>query len=201
MDQIKSLTNPPILYSRFAVLSKPCPVPAEWGAYAWFFKEPPGVTPTDGCVTKDDLTLLYVGISPDKVGKPNSKGNLRDRLQTHYCGNAEGSTLRRTLGILLADKSDFPLRRVGSGIRMTFTHLGEQFLDDWMEENAFACWVEHPAPWKLEKQLLESLSCPLNIQKNSDHLFAGELKRMRKEAIRQAREEPIAQEHNQQRKA
>ncbi len=73
LNPIRTLTNPPILYSRSAVLSKPSPVPPEWGVYAWFFKEIPGTTPTDGCVTKDGLTLLYVGISPDKVGKPDSK--------------------------------------------------------------------------------------------------------------------------------
>jgi hypothetical protein len=95
---ITSLINPIILYSRSAVLAKPCPVPQEPGAYAWFFKDVPAIVPTDGCVTKGDLTLLYVGISPDKIGKPNSKQNLRKRITNHYRGNAEGSTLRKSLG-------------------------------------------------------------------------------------------------------
>jgi hypothetical protein len=197
---IRKLTNPIVLYSRSAVLTKPCPVPQEPGAYAWFFKEVPAIVPTDGCVTKDGLTLLYVGISPDKLSKPNSKQNLRKRITNHYRGNAEGSTLRRSLGVLLAEQSDFPLRRVGSGKRMTFTHLGEQWLDSWMEENAFVVWVKHPAPWELEDELLASLSLPLNIKGNADHLFAGELSQLRKEAIKQAREMPIANEGNQQRR-
>ncbi len=121
---ITSLTNPIILYSRSAVLAKPCPVPQESGAYAWFFKDVPAIVPTEGCVAKDGLTLLYVGISPDKVGKPNSKQSLRKRITNHYRGNAEGSTLRRSLGVLLTEQSDFPLRRVGSGKRMTFTLVG-----------------------------------------------------------------------------
>ena len=48
MTPINSLTKPIILYSRSAVLSKPSLIPAEPGLYAWFFKEIPGITPTDG---------------------------------------------------------------------------------------------------------------------------------------------------------
>lgn len=194
-----TLTNPKTLYSRSDVLAKPCPVPQEPGVYAWFFKEVSAIVPTDGCVTKGDLTLLYVGISPDKASKPNSKQNLRKRITNHYRGNAKSSTLRRSLGVLLTDQSNFPLRRVGSGKQMTFTHHGEQWLDDWMENNAFVVWIEHPAPWELEEELLSTLSLPLNIKGNAGHLFAGELSQLRKDAIKQAKEQPVANEDNQQR--
>ena len=194
---IRKLINPPRLYSRRDVLTKSCPVPTEWGVYAWFFEQIPGVTPTDGCKTKHKKTLLYVGISPDKAGKPNSKENLRKRITYHYRGNAEGSTLRRTLGVLLAQQSGFPLRRVGSGKRMTLTHRGEQSLDEWMEKNAFVSWIEHPSPWELERELLDKLSCPLNIQGNNRHPFYDHLKRLRLEAIARARKLPIVHEHNQ----
>jgi hypothetical protein len=200
MNPINTLTKPSIFYSRSAVLTKPSSVPLESGVYAWFFKEIPGITPIDECVTKDGLTLLYVGISPDKVGKPNSKQNLRKRIANHYRGNAEGSTLRRSLGVLLKGQSDFPLRRVGNGDRMTFTHLGEQWLDNWMEENAFVCWVIHDEPWELEDKLLGTLSLPLNIKGNKDHLFADRLSGLRKEAIKNAREMAVASEDNQQRR-
>ena len=196
---ITALIKPIILYPRSAVLAKQCPVPQEPGAYAWFFKEVPPNVPTDGCVTKDGLTLLYVGISPDKVGKPNSTQNLRKRITNHYRGNAEGSTLRRSLGVLLTGQSDFPLRRVGSGSRLTFTHLGEQWLDDWMQDNAFVCWVKHETPWELEDELITTLSLPLNIKGNKDHLFADNLSQLRKDAIKQAKETPVAREDNQQR--
>ena len=147
---MEDLTRPNILFSRSDVLAKPCPVPAQWGVYAWYFRNIPGRLSTEGCITKDRLTLLYIGISPDKVGKPNSKANIRGRIKNHYQGNAEGSTLRRSLGVLLTKESDFPLRRVGSGKRMTFTHLGEQWLDTWMKNNAFVCWVHimHLGNWK-----------------------------------------------------
>ena len=197
MARFESLTSPSHLYTRAEVLSKPSPVPSASGVYAWFFKEIPEIVPTDGCVTKDGLTLLYVGISP----KNESSGqDIRKRIKTHhYKGNAEGSTLRLTLGVLLAKESGFPLRRVGSGKRMTFTHIGEQWLDAWMQENALVCWIEHPDPCAIEKEILQALSLPLNLQDNQDNPFGTELSDLRKEARRSAREDPIAGETGQQR--
>jgi hypothetical protein len=193
---MRLLTDPQSLYSRLDVLSKPNPVPTVPGVYSWFFKEIPGNVPTDGCITKNDLTNLYVGISPKDS---NSRENLQKRITYHFRGNAAGSTLRLTLGVLLAKESGFPLRRVGSGKRKTFTHFGEQWLDNWMDKNAFVCWVEHPAPWELELELLKSLALPLNIQDNH-HSFSNELSKLRKEAGRLAREEPIAREVGQRRR-
>jgi hypothetical protein len=180
-------------YSRTEVMSKPSPVPPVNGVYFWWFKEiPPGV-PTEGCITSDGYTLLYVGISPDQRGKPNSRSNLRKRIKTHYSGNAAGSTLRRTLGVLLSGLSGFPLRRVGSGSRMTFTHPGEQWLDVWMEKNAKVHWLPVDAPWELEDTLISSLSLPLNIQGNA-HGFKMTLSGMRSQAAADARLMEIADE-------
>lgn len=180
-------------YSRTEVMSRPTPVPAVNGVYFWWFKEiPPGV-PTEGCIKQNGYTLLYVGISPDKKGKPNSRASLKTRIKTHYSGNAEGSTLRRTLGILLAEESHFPLRRVGSGTRTTFTHTGEQWLDCWMEKNAHVHWVEHDEPWVLEENLIASLSLPLNIQGNT-HTFKPLLSAMRSRAMAEAKLMAIADE-------
>lgn len=191
-----ALTDPPHLFSRSEVLVRPCPIPASRGVYAWYFRGVPPSVPTDGCLTKDGHTLLYVGISPKS---PASRQSMRQRVCYHFRGNAEGSTLRLTLGALLASRSDFPLRRVGSGRRMTFTHLGEQWLDGWMADNARVCWVEHPEPWLLERQLLEKLSLPLNIQDNRLHPFAMALSEIRREAKAAALAMPIASEGNQQR--
>ena len=192
-----SLLRPQRLYSRAEFFTNPCPVPAKRGVYAWYFSEiPPGV-PTSGCVTFDGHTLLYIGISPKN---DSSSQNLRRRIRHHYAGNAEGSTLRLTLGVLLAERSDFPLRRVGSGSRMTLTHLGEQWLDGWLQANAKVCWFEHDQPWVLEETLLTRLSLPLNLQGNSHHPFSTQLTGLRQEAKRAARDMPIAQEGNQQRR-
>jgi hypothetical protein len=179
------------LYSRDEVLSNPCPVTKANGVYAFFFKEvPPGV-PVEGCFTHDGLTLLYIGISPDKKEKANSNQTLQQRVRYHFKGNAEKSTLRRTLGILLAKESGFPLRRVGSGKKMTLTNKGEQWLDRWMHENAFVTWIENDEPWNFENQLLTSLSIPLNIQGNKHHPYAALLAQIRSQAIAQAEEADI----------
>ncbi len=180
-------------YSRTEVMSKPTPVPAVNGVYFWWFKEiPPGV-PAEGCITCDGYTLLYVGISPDRRGKPNSRSNLRKRIKTHYSGNAAGSTLRRTLGVLLSGISCFPLRRVGSGSRMTFTHPGEQWLNAWMEKNAKVHWIPVEAPWELEDMLIASIPLPLNIQGNA-HDFKITLSGMRSQAAAEARLMEVADE-------
>ena len=200
-EHLQLLINGSELHSRRKILATTSLPPSVPGVYAWFFKDIPGTVPADDCVTKGPLTLLYVGISPDKIGKPNSRQNLRRRITTHFQGNAEGSTLRRSLGVLLAGESGYPLRRVGSGKRMTLTHSGEQWLDDWMTENAFVCWLEHQAPWEFEDELLGSLSLPLNIKGNRDHPFARVLTETRIQAISNAREWPIAIENNRRRKS
>ena len=191
------LITPERLYSRQEILSKPSPIPEISGVYGWFFKDVPPFVLTEGCIRHQNMTLLYIGISPDKKNKPQSRQHLKKRITNHYAGNAEGSTLRRSLGILLTPESHYPLRRVGSGRRMTFTHNGEQWLDAWMEKNAYVFWVEHETPWELEEDLLSALSLPLNIKGNRSHPFAIELNRLRKEAIHNARELPIADETQQ----
>jgi hypothetical protein len=193
---IAQLIQPQQLFARSDVLSKPCPVPETAGLYAWYFRTIPPHVPTAGCITVNDWTLLYAGISPKNV---ISKQNLRQRISYHYRGNAEGSTLRLTLGVLLESVSDSPLRRVGSGKRMTFTHVGEQWLDAWMQQNARVCWVECAAPWIAERAMMETVSLPLNIQDNSHHGFSARLSALRSAAKARARELPVANEGNQQR--
>jgi hypothetical protein len=133
----EQLLRPVRLYSGSEVCSRPSPVPAQPGVYAFYFNEPPPGIDTKDCHRFDQHALLYVGIAP-KPPSPNgtapSKSHLRQRLRTHYGGNAEGSTLRRTLGCLLSTQLQIQLRRVGSGGRYTFTNPGEQRLDAWMRQ-------------------------------------------------------------------
>jgi len=56
----------------------------------------------------------------------------------------------------------------------------------------YFCLLEHQAPWELEDTLLGSLSLPLNIKGNRDHPFARVLTEARIQAIKDAREWPIA---------
>lgn len=136
---------------------------------AYFDESPPGIDTKD-CHRVGQHVLLYIGIAPKAPplnGGVPSKSHLRQRLRTHYNGNAEGSTLRRTLGCLLGAELAIQLRRVESGGRYTFTNPGEQVLDKWMNQHAFVTWVETSAPWELENSLLSSdLRLPLNVDGN-----------------------------------
>jgi hypothetical protein len=85
--------------------------------------ELPAPIDTTECCMHDGLVLMYVGISPRRppiTGEAASRQNIRKRLWAHYAGNAEGSTLRKTLGCLLFGQLGIQLRRVGSGRRWTF---------------------------------------------------------------------------------
>jgi hypothetical protein len=183
------------LHSRDQVLSRPSPVPSEPGVYAWYFKQAPAQIDTTGCYSIDGMTLLYVGISPKEPpsnGRPPSRSTLRKRLQTHFRGNAEGSTLRKTLGCLLAAETGFPLRRVGSGTRQTFTNPGERALDIWMGENAFVTWFACDRPWELEQEILSSgIPLPLNIQDNPCQAHTALVRSVRRNAVAAALELPI----------
>ena len=69
---------------------------------------------------------------------------------------------------------------------MTFG-AGEQVLSDWMSENAFVYWFEHPAPWEVEGQLILDLHPPLSLAENSHHSFYTELSQLRRQAKARAR--------------
>jgi hypothetical protein len=169
-------------------------VPAVAGVYAWYFdRVPPGV-PTNGCHLAHGATLLYVGISPKAPpakGTP-SRQTVRHRIRYHYRGNAEGSTLRLTLGCLLAEELGIGLRRVGSGRRMTFGPDGESRLTAWMADHACVVWTVTDRPWELERQLIRSLVLPLNLDQNQHSPFHQRLSEIRAAQRTRARALPIA---------
>lgn len=179
-------------HDRDQVLGRPCPVPARPGLYGWWFRELPAEIDISHCYSRDGLSLLYIGISPRRPpanGKPPSTQNLRKRIQTHYTGNAEGSTLRKTLGCLLSERLSIELRKVGSGSRMTFG-FGEQVLSGWMGENALVSWIPHDEPWEVEDFLIATLDLPLNLQGNAHNHFHTTLSDRRASAVSNARKMP-----------
>ena len=187
------LLEPAHKWSRRESLAKPSPVPREPGVYAWYFREIPPQVPVAGCCVHGSETLLYVGISPKeppKNGAAPSKQKLFNRIRYHYRGNAEGSTLRLTLGCLLSEKLGIQLRRVGSGHRMTFGK-GEAILSQWMDDNAFVVWVVDSEPWLLEEKIIGEVSLPLNLDMNKMHPFHQSLSQIRKLAKESARALPI----------
>jgi hypothetical protein len=188
-DDVLSTFSEPV--NRALVLSPDCPVPKVPGVYIWYFRSVPAKVPIFDCVQRHGGHLLYVGISPATDRNPRSRQTLRSRIRYHFRGNAAGSTLRRTLGVLLESTSGHALRRVGSGERFTLTVVGEAWLNDWLAAHALVCWREHPAPWELEDQLMRTQSLPLNIQGNNHHAFYPTLRRARSEALARARDLPV----------
>jgi len=187
------LLHPKQLWSRQEILSRPSPVPKAPGVYAWYFRNMPTNVPTTGCVRNGEFCLLYVGISPSSPpmnGKAASKQSLLHRVRYHMRGNAEGSTLRLSLGGILADELGIELRRVGSGNRLTFSE-GEQRLSNWMDNNARVAWTVCDEPWKLEHALISSLHLPLNLDQNAGNEFFPVLAGLRREAKIRARTLPI----------
>ena len=188
---------PTSLVSRAESLRRPSSVLTSNGICFWYFRDIPAVVPIYGCLTLNGCTLLYLAFAPDRPGR--SGGSLLDCIVRNYRANIEGSSLRKTLGTLLEEQSGFPLLRAIGGQRTTLTNAGEQWLDDWMEKNAFVGWAEHAEPWLIEYELLLKLPCPLNISHNGHHPFASVLRRMRLDGLQRARALEIATEQTQRR--
>jgi len=191
--ECRGLLTPDRVWSRSEVLSAPSPVPKSPGVYAWYFRNFPPEIPTADCLRFNDLTLLYIGTSPSappRNGKAPSKQNLFRRVRYHYRGNAEGSTLRLSLGCLLSATLNIELRRVGSGNRLTFAD-GERRLSDWMEENAFVGWIECDEPWRIEERLISAICLPLNLDQNRANRFHPVLSERWRLAKIRARDLPI----------
>ena len=190
---MSAFLNPPRVYSRQEALARPSPVPAAGGVYGWWFRQMPPLVDARDCRRHGELRLLYAGISPrqpPRNGRPSSQETLRQRVWTHYAGNAEGSTLRKTLGCLLAEELGIQLRRVGSGNRKTFVE-GEQALSAWMADNAFVSWVVREHPWELEDRLIAAVDLPLNLEGNSRNRFHQVLTQMRAGCAAQANALPV----------
>jgi hypothetical protein len=186
------LLKPGRLRTRAEVLSRPSPVPKAPGVYAWYFRSLDCV-PSSACLSCGEFRLLYIGISPSAPptnGKQPSRQSLYHRLRYHMQGNAEGSTLRLSLGCLLAGQLGIELRRVGSGNRITFS-TGEQRLSDWLGENARVVWMVCDQPWRVEEELIASMNLPINLDQNRNHAFHQALSDLRRAAKARARVLPI----------
>lgn len=145
--------------------------------YAWYFNVEPPDVPFVNVHRVEAHALLHIGISPSRPpanGKAPSRQNLSKRLRYHVQANAEGSTLRVTLGSLLAPRLGIRLVRVGSGSRLSLAE-GEATLSDWMGRHAKVCWVPHWARWEEEKRLINTLDLLLNLAGNKQHTFATQL--------------------------
>ena len=159
------------------------------GIYAWYFDRVPALVPTETCRRWKGLWLLYVGISPaypPNPGAAKGRQTLARRLKQHFLGNASASTLRLSLGCLLASELGIGLRV--SGKRMTFGADGERRLNSWMQAHARVACVTYERPWETELGLIDMLSPPLNLKDNLANPFQDQLRKVRRDARERARE-------------
>ena len=182
-SHLAPIVQPRRLWSRDEVLATPSPVPRRPGVYGWYFKDLPPDFDSQSAIVAHGCTLLYVGIAPSR---PGSKTTLQSRIRLHFCATADESTLRRSLGCLLASRLGLELCQVGGGRRTTFG-AGEARLSDWMADHALVCWLEHSEPWLLERQFLQQLLLLLNLQGNVRNPLHEQLTRLRRQAQDRAR--------------
>lgn len=154
--------------------------------HTWWFTPGALLVPAREYATADGFDLLYTGISPRKptaAGKA-STGNIRSRLRSHAKRDASWSTLRLSLGILLADDLDLTLALDQGRIHWG---TGEAALTKWMQKHARVSWVRDPAPWDVEEELLAVENVPLNIDQHLHDPFSRGLNQRRIDAKAKAR--------------
>jgi hypothetical protein len=175
------LLKPPICYEASLLKENKKLIPKTKGIYAWYFAHDGLSVPSNSYFKVDDFELLYIGIAGKK---PESKGHLRSRISSqHITGNAEGSSLRFNLGILLRRKG-FPIELERKGRkRVEWSH--EEDLTEWLCNNALVAWIEHKRPWLIEEQTVKNFGhlLPLNYRHNEKNKFAQDLK-MEREGMR-----------------
>lgn len=176
------ILNPLSLHSTADVRS----APASPGIYGWWMKKGTLQVPEGPYQEQDGRQLLYVGISPRKPSAAGrvSKANLRHRLVTHATKNASQSTLRRTLGVLLAEELGLALGVHGG--REHYGPQGEALISRWLIENARVAWAVDHEPWEAEDELLAHTTLALNLDGRSD-TFARSISDRRKTALVAAR--------------
>jgi hypothetical protein len=170
------------------------------GIYAWWFGAMPKGVPITHTKQIDGMNLLYIGIGPVSE---KSKASLVKRLRNHVKADASRSTLRTSLGCLLAETLNLQLevtrinRRNGTSsvkhhygfdLKVLSTELNEERLSTWMENHARVCWIYHDRPWEMENSLIQKLNLPLNIEHNDHHPFAKTLSSLRSKHFQNARE-------------
>lgn len=150
-----------------------------------------------GCFTDDDLianfnglmsgdmTLFYVGIGKGKSGQ-----TVRARWRSnHINGRARNSTLRFSLGILLADRLNLTLsRKAGTSDQIWFGADGERRLTEWLCQHVCISVQQTGDPESLERRVIAQVgqSLPLNIQGNPLNTFGATLSAMRARAKKRA---------------
>ena len=163
-------------------------LPNEKGIYGWYFKKLPPQVPNREYFGYGQWKLLYIGIA----GKTKeSKGTLYSRIfKKHINGNADISTLRKTLGPILRKELGLMPYKKGSGEYRSFWFgkEGENILRDWLIAHARITWVKDDQPRKVEQTFIDLYGhiLPLNIDNNKRNPIGKDLMRLRKQCLDEA---------------
>jgi hypothetical protein len=172
-EAIELFRAPSRLWTRAELIARNCPIPSENGIYGWYFDALPHPDISAVGTSVAGRSLLYVGIAP---GRPGSASNLRKRLRIHLSGTARRSTLRLSLGSLLAERLE--LQAVPNSGGVDFGG-GEREISEWLDAHARVAWFQCAEPWLIEAEVVRTLGVPLNRGHNQSHPFyptMGELR-------------------------
>jgi len=103
-----------------------------------------------------DKEVIYVGIAGKSLRK-------RDYKQ-HFIGNAESSTLRKSLGSLFGFHKISRSKTREDG-KTKFSDTDEQIQSKWMKENLVLYVIENDSPELLENLLIRKFNPPFNLSK------------------------------------
>jgi hypothetical protein len=156
------------------------------GIYAFFLIDPSSLTP----LTSAQGGLLYVGMTC-----PEKTRSVRDHIE---CSHSGGSTVRRSLGALLRDNLQPPLKPIPRALRLDpknwqnyrFQDEGEVALTRWMKAHLQMTFVRLDETRRdmkeCEQSLIGELGPPLNLT-DWPNPQAVEIERLRGQCAQQAR--------------
>ena len=59
-------------------------------------------------------------------------------------------------------------------------------LSQWMADNALVSWIVHPEPWEIERQIIQSIDVPLNLDGNAMNAYHPTLSAIRRMHLQRA---------------
>lgn len=160
-------------------------LPDSPGLYFWYFQNIDELFPEeqkerlylDSVIKNNVYFLLYLGTTEGQ--------SIKQRITDKHLNSAHVSTLRHSIGSLLAHKARLkPSFIVETGKFAIDKDWGvEKRITKYLKENAKISWIIDENPNRLETSLLGNyrrLSFPLNINKNRNHSFCETLMDLRK---------------------
>lgn len=143
-------------------------LPAAPGFYAWWIERGTiaGV-PHQPHPVHVELGLLYVGISPKRLG---SGGLIRSRVIDHHVkGNTSSSTFRFVLAALLL--GELALQPRATLKKVVLEHDDNERLRQWQFNHLSLTWCQRERPWEIEDAVIALMQPPLNSAANQAHPF------------------------------